>query len=148
MPTFTTTIYKDPDGSGTGIVVPPEIITGFDKGKRPPVRVTINGYTYRSTVAVMGGEFMIPLAAEHRNAAGVQGGQETDVTLELDDEPRTVAVPDDLAQALDAVSGARAAFDALAYSARKEFVRHVNDAKAEATRQRRIASIVAKVSGS
>lgn len=147
MPTFTTTIYKDENGNGTGIVVPPEIITGFNKGKRPPVRVTINGYTYRSTVAVMGGEFMIPLAAEHRSAAGVQGGQQADVTLELDEEPRTVTVPDELAAALAAKPGAREAFDAHSYSARKEFVRQVNDAKAEETRQRRIATIVGKVSG-
>ncbi len=148
MPTFTTTVLQDDHVNATGIAVPPEIVTAFGKGKRPPVRITINGYTYRTTVAVMDGQYMLPLAAEHRHAAGVQGGQEVEVIIELDEEPRTVTVPDELAAALAASPGAREAFDAHSYSARKEFVRQVNDAKAEETRQRRIATIVAKVSGS
>lgn len=145
--TFTTAVLKDAEKDATGIEIPEEVIAALGKGKKPPVKVTLNGYTYRTTVAVMGGKFLIPLSAEHRNAAGVQGGDVVEVTLELDTEPRTVTVPDDLAQALSE-AGATAAFDALAYSARKEHVRQVESAKALETRNRRIAKIVANLSAS
>ena len=145
--TFTTKILKDTEVNATGIVVPPEAIAALDSGKKPKVKVSLKGYTYRTTVAVMGGIFMLPLAAEHRNAAGVQAGEKVEVTLELDTEPRIVVVPDDLAAALAKKKGATAAFDALSYSARKEFVRQVETAKAAETRSRRIAGIVAKMSG-
>jgi hypothetical protein len=114
-------------------------------GKKPKVKVSLNGYTYRSTVAVMGGLFMLPLSQERRQAAGVKGGDKIEVTLELDTEPRTVEIPDDLAAELAKHPGTAAAFDALAYSARKEFVRQVESAKAQETRLRRIAGIVAKL---
>jgi uncharacterized protein YdeI (YjbR/CyaY-like superfamily) len=91
---------------------------------------------------------MLPLSAEHREAAGVEAGDEVEVTIELDVEPRTVEVPEDLAAALAEKPGARERFDALAYSARKEHVRQVESAKAQETRERRIAGIVAKLSGS
>jgi hypothetical protein len=142
---FTTTVIKDGIKNATGIQVPGEIIAQLGKSKKPPVRVTIGNYTYRTTVAVMNGVFMISLSAENREAAGVKGGDLIEVTLELDDVPRTVAVPDDLAAALAAKSGATAAFDALAYSIRKEHVRQVESAKAQETRERRIAGIVAKL---
>ncbi|MBX3062331.1 MAG: YdeI/OmpD-associated family protein [Anaerolineae bacterium] len=145
--TFTTTILKDAEINATGINVPPEIIKQFGKGKKPPVKVTINGFTYRSTVAAYGDVFMLPLSQERRAAAGITPGDTVEVTLELDEEPRTVEVPDDLAAALEAKAGARAAFDKLAYSARKEFVRQVTEAKAQETRERRIAGIVAKMGG-
>ena len=83
--------------TATGIEVPDEIVAGLGHGKRPPVRVTINGHTYRSTVAVMGGRFMVGVSAENRALAGVSGGDHVDVEIELDTEPREVAVPDDLA---------------------------------------------------
>ena len=145
--TFTTAVLKDSEKDATGIEIPEEVIAALGKGKKPPVKVTLNGYTYRTTVAVMGGKFLIPLNAERRNAAGVQGGDVVDVTIELDTEPRTVEVPDDLAQALSD-AGVKAAFDALAYSARKEHVRQVESAKALETRNRRIAKIVANLSAS
>jgi len=107
--------------------------------------VTVAGYPYRNTVAVMGGVYMISLSKANREAAGVKAGDQVEVTLELDVEPRTVAVPDDLAAALLAKSGATAAFEALAFSKRKEFVRQVEEAKAQETRERRIAGIVAKL---
>jgi uncharacterized protein YdeI (YjbR/CyaY-like superfamily) len=110
--------------------------------------VTLNGYTYRTTVAVLGGFFMLSLSAENREAAGVKPGEAVEVTLELDTEPLVVIVPDDLAAALANAPGARAAFEALAYSARKEYVRQVESAKAQETRERRIAGIVAKLSAS
>lgn len=145
--TFTTAVLKDSEKDATGIEIPEEVITALGKGKKPPVKVTLNGYTYRTTVAVMGGKFLIPLSAEHRNAAGVQGGEVVEVTIELDTEPRTVTVPDDLAQALSE-AGVKAAFDALAYSVRKEHVRQVESAKTAETRSRRIARIVANLSAS
>lgn len=146
--TFTTTILKAEGLNATGISVPPDAIAALDSGKKPKVKISLNGYTYRSTVAAYGDVYMLPLNQEHRAAAGVDAGDEVEVTLELDTEPRTVEVPDDLAAALDRKPGARAAFDALSYSARKEHVRQVNEAKAQETRERRIANIVAKVGGS
>lgn len=144
--TFTTAILQAEGLDATGISVPLEVVSSLGKGKKPPVKVTLNGYTYRSTVAAYGDVFMLPLAKEHRNAAGVTAGDQVDVTLELDLEPRTVEMPDDLAAALAEKPGARAAFDALSYTTRKEYVRQVESAKAQETRERRIAGIVAKLS--
>lgn len=145
--TFTTTVQKDDKVNATGLRIPAEVITALGKGKKPPVTVTINGFTYRSTVAAYGDVFMLPLSAENRAAAGVNAGDQVEVTLALDEAPRTVTIPADLAAALAEKPGAAAAFDKLAYSARKEFVRQVESAKAADTRTRRIANIVAKVSG-
>ncbi len=145
MAVFKVTIRKDGTVNATGIRVPPEVIESFGKGKKPPVKVTIGGYSYRSTVAVMGGDFMIALSQERREAAGVVLDQEIEVQLELDEEPRTVDVPADLAAALATKPGAREAFDKTAWSGRKEFVRQVEDAKTQETRDRRIAAIVAKL---
>lgn len=142
--TFTTMLLQDEGKNATGISVPPEIVAALGKGKKPPVKVNVNGYTYRSTIAAYGDVFMLSVSAEHREAAGIKAGDEIEVTLELDLEPRTVDVPDDLAAALAEKPGA-AAFDALAYSKRKEFVRQVEEAKALETRQRRIAGIVSKL---
>lgn len=141
--TFTTIIKID--GNNTGIEVPPEIIAKLGSSKKPPVIVTVAGYTYRNTVAVMDGLFMISLSKANREAAGVKGGDQVEVTLELDEQPRTVEVPTDLIAALSAKAGAKAAFDKLAFSKRKEFVRQVEEAKTQETRDRRIAGIVAKL---
>jgi hypothetical protein len=143
--TFTTTILKAEDLNATGISVPADVVAALGTKKRPPVRVTINGYAYRSTIAAYTDVFMLPLSQEHRKAAGVKAGDEVEVTLEFDTEPRMVDVPDDLAGTLSEKPGARAAFDALSYTMRKEYVRQVVSAKAEETRQRRIAGIVAKL---
>lgn len=143
--TFTTVVLKDDKVNATGLPVPAEAVTSMGSGKKPKVKVTLNGYTYRSTVAAYGEIFMLPLSAEHRSAAGVNAGDEVEVTLELDLEPRTVEVPADLAAALAARSGARTAFDAQSYTLRKEAVRQVESAKAPETRARRIAAIVAKL---
>lgn len=144
---FTTTILLDEKVNATGIRVPAEAIAALGGKKKPPVIVTINGFTYRSTVAAYGDVYMLPLSQERRTAAGVGPGDVVEVTLELDTEPRTVEVPDDLASALAARPGARTAFDALAYSTRKEHVRQVMEAKAQETRERRIAKIVAGLGG-
>jgi hypothetical protein len=146
--TFTTKLVKDNEVNATGINVPPDAVAALGTQKRPPVKVTVNGYTYRSTVAAYGDVFMLPFSQEHRKAAGIEAGDDLQVTLELDTEPRTVAVPDDLAAALAGKPGTREAFDALAYSRRKEFVRQVEDAKTQETRQRRIAKIVDRLAES
>lgn len=126
-----------------GFEVPPEAVEALGKGKRPPVTVTLNGaYTYRNTVAVMGGVYMIGVSSEHRAASGVRGGEEIDVELALDEAPREVAVPDDFAAALDAEPAARACFDGLSYSNRSWHVLQVTGAKTAETRERRIAKAV------
>jgi hypothetical protein len=145
--TFTTTLLQAEGMNATGIEVPAEAVAALGTSKRPKVVVGLNGYTYRTTVAAYGDVFMLPVAAEHRNAAGLKAGDLLEVTLELDLEPRTVEVPADLAAALAEQPGATAAFDKLAYSVRKEHARQVESAKAPETRQRRIAAIVAKLSG-
>ena len=145
MPTFSTTITKAEGLNATGIRVPGEVIAEMGTSKRPKVKITVNGYTYRTTVAPFGDVFMVPLNQEHREAAGVQAGDEVEVTVELDLEPRTVEIPEDLQAALSEKAGALEAFEALAYSKRKEFVRQVNEAKAQETRTRRIAGIVDKL---
>lgn len=133
--------------TATGITVPDEVIAALGAGKRVAVLVTINGYTYRSTVAPYNGAYLLPLSAEHREAAGVRAGAQVEVDLALDSAPRTVEVPPDLAAALDARPGARAAFDALSFTARKEHARQVESAKTQATRDRRVAAIVAQLGG-
>ena len=144
--TFITTVLQEPGMNATGLPVPPEAVAALGQGKKPPVKVSLNGYTYQSTVAVMDGVFMISLSAENRKAAGVEAGETVEVTLELETEPRTVTVPEDLAAALAQIPGVTAIFDGLAYSKRKEHVRQVESAKAQATRERRIAGIVAQLS--
>ena len=126
----------------TGIEVPPEIVEALGRGKRPAVTVTINGYTYRNTVAVMGGVYMIGISAEHRAGTGVHGGDEVDVDLELDTAPREVNVPADLAAALDADPDARRTFDALSYSNRSWHTLQIEGARTVETRQRRIAKSI------
>lgn len=141
---FKTTLVQAAGKNATGIVVPPEVVDELGGGKRAPVRVTINGHTFRSTLAVMGGKCMVGVAAEHREQAKAKGGDEIAVTIELDDAPRTVDVPTDFAAALKKAN-ARAAFDALAFSHRKEHVRAIEEAKAPETRARRIAKAVEKI---
>ena len=132
---FRTTVVQS-GKTATGLQVPDEVVAALGGGRRPPVTVTLGDHGYRTTVAPMGGAFWIPLAAEHREAAGVQAGQEVDVRVELDTAPRETPLPDDLAAALD--DGARAFFDGLAPSHRKEWVRWVEEAKKPETRATRI----------
>ena len=129
-------------GNNTGIEVPPEVIEALGAGKKPPVKVTVNGYEYRNTVAVMGGKYMISFSSDKRAATGIQGGDPIVVDLELDTAPRTVEVPHDLLAALDAAPGAREAWERLAPSHKKAHVTAVESAKTPETRQRRIAKAV------
>ncbi len=127
--------------TATGIQVPDEVVEALGSGKRPPVSVTVGGYTYRTTVALMGGAFWIPLAAEHREAAGVAADQEVDVRIELDTAPRETPLPDDLDAALD--DPGRAHFHTLAPSHRKEWVRWIEEAKKPETRALRVEKTAA-----
>lgn len=139
MNKYKTAIWQT--GNNTGIPVPPEVLEALDAGKRPAVKVTIKGYSYRSTVGAMDGQSLIPFSAAHREASGLKGGDKVEVTLELDTAPRTVELPKDLAAALKK-AGVQAAYEGSAPSAKKEFVRQVESAKAADTRQRRIDKIV------
>ncbi len=128
--------------TATGIEVPADVVASLGS-KRPKVRATINGYTYRSSVASMGGTFMLPVSAEIRERAGIAAGDEVDVDLELDTEPREVSVPPDFAKALGRDPAAKRAFDALSYSNRQRHVLSIEGAKTDETRQRRIQKAVA-----
>ncbi len=129
--------------TATGIEVPAEVVAALGSSRKPPVRVTINDYTYRSTVATMGGRFMVGVSAEVRAAAGIAAGDVVDVEMELDTAPREVSVPADFAAALDRDPDARRFFDGLSYSNRLRFVLNVEGAKTDETRQRRIDKSVA-----
>lgn len=133
-------------GNNTGIEVSPEQIEDLGGGKRPAVKVVVNGFAFASTVGVMGGRFLIPFSSDKRAATGIKGGDAITVDLELDTAPRTVEVPDDLAAAL-AQAGLRDAFDAVAPSQRKAHVTSVESAKAADTRARRVDAVVATLQG-
>ncbi len=139
---FSTTVVLG-GKTATGLEVPADVVTALGAGRRPPVTVTVGGHTYRSTVAPMAGSYWLPLAAEHRTAAGIAAGDTVEVDVELDEAPRVVEVPADLAAALDAEPEARRRFDALSYSNQRRHVLAVEGAKAEATRARRVAAAVA-----
>ena len=141
---FRTTLLLG-DKTATGIRVPDDVVAALGAGKRPAVRVTINGYTYRSTVAVMDGTFMLPVSAEVRKNAAIAAGDELDVDIQLDTEPREVSVPADFAGALDADDAARHTFAALSYSQQRWFVLGIEEGKKAETRARRIGAAVARV---
>jgi hypothetical protein len=122
----------------TGIPVPPEVVEALGAGKRPPVRVTVGGHTYRSSIATMDGTPMISLSAENRAAAGVAAGDQVDVDVELDTQPREVTVPPALAEALARDPEAKAVFDSLSYSRRLRYALDVEGAKTPETLARRV----------
>jgi Bacteriocin-protection, YdeI or OmpD-Associated/Domain of unknown function (DUF1905) len=138
---FHTTILQA-GKTATGIKVPGEIVESFKAGKKPPVCITINNYTYRSTIAVMGGVYMVGVSAEHRKGANVAGGEEVDVYIELDTEPREVVVPEDFQKALNSNSIAKRNFEALSYSNKKVHILQIEGSKAADTRTRRIANAI------
>ena len=138
---FRTTILQT-GKTAAGIEVPEEVVQGLGAGKRPPVRVTLNGYTYRNTVAVMGGTYMVGVSAENRAGTGVNGGDEVDVDIELDTAPREVVVPAEFAAALDAEPAARSTFDRLSYSNKSWHVLQMTGAKTDETRARRIVKSI------
>lgn len=131
--------------TATGIAVPPDVVASLGQGKKPRVHVTIGGHSYRSSVAVMGGSFMLPVSAEHRAAAGVAAGDEVDVELTADNEPRAVEVPPDLARALNQDPDARHSFGQLSYSRQQRYALDVTGAKTPETRARRVARAVSEL---
>lgn len=134
--------------TATGIEVPAEVVEALGSGRRPAVTVTLNGaHRYPSTVASMGGKFLVPVSAEHRAAAGIEAGDEVVVDLVVDTAPRVLVVPEDLAAALDAEPAARVAFDALSYSNQRRLALAVEGAKAADTRARRVAKTVTDLAG-
>ncbi len=128
--------------TATGVEVPPEVVKSIRAGKKPPVRVTVGGYTYRTTVAPRGERFLIPVSAQNREKAGVAAGDAVDVEIELDTEPREVTVPSDLAAALADDPQARQFFDGLSYSQKQWYVLPLEQAKTAETRERRLAKAV------
>jgi hypothetical protein len=136
--TFTTTLV--PRGPAAAVVLDDAQVAAVGEGaKRFPVAATVNGFTWRTTLTRMGGEFLVGLSRAVRESAGVEAGDRVVVVLELDTAPREVEVPEALADALAADAKARAAYDGLAYTHRKEFARWVAEAKREETRERRVA---------
>lgn len=136
------TVILQSGRSATGIRIPDEVVAGLGAGKRPAVRVTIRGHSYRSTVASMGGAFMVGVSAENRASAGVAAGDIVDVDVELDTEPRHVTVPSDLAEVLARDAVAKRAFDGLSYSRKQWHVLSIEGAKTAETRERRIAKSI------
>ena len=141
---FRTTILSA-GKTAAGIQIPVQVVDALGTSRKPAVKVTINGFTYRSTVATVDGRFMVGVSNEVRKAAGVAAGEDVDVDLELDTEPREVVVPADLAAALDADPAARRYFDGLSYSNKRRIVEPIGDAKTPETRQRRIESSIGKL---
>jgi hypothetical protein len=133
-------------GEAAHLHVPAEVIGALGGKQRPAVRVTLNGYTYRTTVAVYGGQHLIGVRREIQKASRVPLDQEVDVTIELDDQPRTVQVPEDLQRAFEAEPNLRAAFERQAYTRRKEQVDGLLSAKRSQTRERRLSDLLSRLS--
>jgi hypothetical protein len=141
---FDALLHRDDGSSGIYVRIPLDVRAAFGRA-RPAVRVTINGHTWRSTISVYGGVSMLGINRANREAAGIAAGEVVSVLLESDDEPRTVDVPADLAEALDAAPDARAAFDAMPYTHRLEYVRWLDEAKRPETRTRRLDAAVDRI---
>ncbi|MGN6325244.1 YdeI/OmpD-associated family protein [Pseudolysinimonas sp.] len=146
MPTFTWTLESQ-GGNNTGFVVPEDVVLAFGRGRRVPVVVTIGDYTYRTTIVSMGGRFLFGVNAQQRTDTGLAAGDVVTLTIEPDDAPREVEMPAELQAALDADPAAKAAFEKLSFTNRKEAARQVGEAKAEETRARRIAKILDSLRG-
>jgi hypothetical protein len=144
MPSFHATVELA-GKTATGVTVPADVVQALGPNRQPLVHVTIGEHSYRSKIAVRGGTFKLPISAENRDAAGIAAGDEIDVTLTLDTEPRELAVPSDFAAALDAEPTARAFYDGLSHSQRQWFVIGIEDAKTPETRERRIGKAVARL---
>ena len=131
--------------TAAGIEVPGTVVAALGSSKRPPVRATINGFTYRTSVASMGGKFMLGVPPEFREGAGVVAGDTVHVDLELDTEPREVALPADFASALARSAGAKKFFDGLNYSNKRRLVEPIQAIKSAEARVRRIAKTIERL---
>ena len=128
-------------GNNTGIVVPEVNLIELNGGKKPPVKVIVNGYEYQRTIATMSGYFLIPLSKEHRTKSGLKGDDVVDVILELESKNRDVEIPDSLAQLLNE-NQLFEVFQGQSYSARKEMVRIILETKKEETRIKRLNQVI------
>ena len=131
--------------TATGFVVPDAVVDELGAGKRPPVVVTINGASFRTSIARMGGRYLLGVSAVNRELTGTTGGEVYDVTVEVDTQPRSVEVPDDLAAALAKSPAAKALYEGLTYSQQRRVVEPVQDAKTAETRSRRIDKMVTQL---
>jgi hypothetical protein len=139
--------HVEPPEPMRGLEVPPEVVAALGGGARPPVTITVNGHSWKSRVALLRGRHLLGLSHANRQAAGVEIGEEVDVELELDTEPRVVVEPQDFAQALDDDPAARTAYNSLSHSRKREHVHAIESAKKPETRQRRIEKAIATLRG-
>ncbi|MFI1582943.1 YdeI/OmpD-associated family protein [Embleya sp. NPDC020630] len=139
--------HVEPPEPMRGLEVPAEVVAALGKGARPPVTITVNGHSWKSRVALLRGRHLLGLSNANRQAAGIAIGDEVEVELKLDTEPRVVVEPPDFAQALDDDPIARTAYDDLAYSHKREHVRAIETAKRPETRQRRIEKAITALRG-
>ncbi|MFI9510222.1 YdeI/OmpD-associated family protein [Nocardia sp. NPDC052566] len=139
--------HVEPPEPMRGLEVPPEVVAALGEGARPPVTIRLNGHSWRSRVALMRGRYLLGLSNANRQAAGVEIGEEVEVEVELDTQPRVIVEPPDFAKALDDDPVARAAYDKLAYSRKREHVHAIESAKKPETRQRRIEKAIATLRG-
>jgi hypothetical protein len=134
-------------GATTGFQIPDAFVAELGGGGRPKVATTVNGFTFRSSIAKMGGSYWLGVSADRRAEGGLEGGRTYDLDIELDAAPRVIETPDDLRAALDAEPAARDAWQKLSYSHQRRHVEAINAAKAPETRARRIAKAVEKLGG-
>lgn len=134
-------------GTTTGFVVPDHLVDELGGGRRPKVVATVGSHSWRTSIAAMGGRFWLGVSAANREAAGIAAGETHRVTVELDTAPRTVEVPEDLAEAIRAAPGAAEAWAGLSFSAQRTHAEAVAGAKRPETRERRVASVVAALTG-
>lgn len=137
----------EPNEPMRGLEVPPDVVDALGAGKRPRVNITLNGHSWRSRVAIMRGRYLLGLSNANRQAAGVATGDEVEVELEFDPEPRPVVEPEDFARDLDADPAARLAYDRLPDGRKREHVRAIESAKKPETRKRRIEKALAALHG-
>ena len=140
--TFRAILEKDDQTSGTGVAMPFDVEKAFGTRGRVPVRGTINGFAFRSTLAPYGGRHYLPVNKALREGAGAQAGDRVEITLERDQEERVVTAPPDLVKALRANKAAQAAWDRLSYTHRREYVESIEEAKKPETRLRRLGGAV------
>lgn len=144
MVKFKTTIITA-GKTATGICIPNEVVEALNAGKKPPIKVTLNDYTYRGTVAVMSGKYMVSVSADVREASGVKGGDTLEVGIELDTEDRKVELPTDFEKELEKYPNAKIYFQKLSYSRQKNYVVLIEQAKTEETRQKRIDKFIVEL---
>jgi hypothetical protein len=140
--------HVEPPEPMRGLEVPPEVVESLGQGKRPRVAITINGHSWKNRIAIMRGRYLLGLSNANRQAAGVVTGDEVEVELEFDPDPRVVVEPADFARALDADPNARSAYDRLPDGRKREHVRAIESARKPETRMRRIEKAVATLRNS